>query len=229
MREVTVTTIRAVFPKLEDAESLLSRHAWRDVKYVGKYGGRIAAWRGWSANLAHVDPRYRNIYVDSVSNVLPLSEQRRIWGDEFADAVTNFDRFVVLFVSSLPLDSVDEIRIRGFVPRIMQRIAHGCIVVDESGFLSGSVTTWARHLERLVLLQRVISVRAQSQQRVDRTLHGLLYTNDYERPGLLVAEEQAVIKREINKNPDMVMRFPDVLPRSIAEILSELDLLEDLT
>ena len=223
MQDVAAETVGIVFPSLSDGESLVRRHAWHDARYVGRSAGKVVTWRGWSVNLSEVEPRYRNIYIDKVDNTLPVSERFRLFGEDFAEAIQGFAQFITLFVTALPADSGDEIRARGFVPRMLTTVAHGCIVTDIASFLEGTVSEWAEQLSRLVLLQRLISVSRAPAPRTRQIAHDIIYLPELREGTRLVAEGSgSPIPLYTFAKP-----FPAELPKPLSVLLGELELLED--
>lgn len=223
MQDVAAETVGIVFPSRTGGESLVRRHAWRDARYVGRSAGKVVTWRGWSVNLSEVEPRYRNIYIDKVDNTLPVSERFRLFGEDFAEAIQGFAQFIALFVTALPADSGDEIRARGFVPRMLTTVAHGCIVTDVQSFLKGSISEWAEQLSRLVLLQRMISVSRAPGPRTRQIAHDIIYPPQQRNGTRLVAEDSgSPVPLYTLAGP-----FPAELPKPLSVLLGELELLED--
>lgn len=178
-QSVLYETIRIIFPLNVDPAPLIKRHVWRDRKYVGEANGKVAAWQGWSANLNQIDFRYKAVYVDFVDNSLTFEERQRLFGSDFAAATHNWGSFVNLFVLDFPLSAVDTIRSEGFTPRIMARVAHACILASMDDFISTSVSYWASHLARLILMQRLLSIHRKPLDPREVTLQNLLYRTGY--------------------------------------------------
>lgn len=223
MRYVAAETVGIVFPSRLDGEALVRQHVWRDARYVGRSAEKVVVWRGWSVNLSAVDAKYRNIYIDVVENSLPISERFRLFGDDFAVAIDGLREYVVLFVTALPADSCDEIRARGFIPRLLTTVAHGCIIADVSAFLEGSAAEWAEQLSRLVLLQRLISVGRVPALRTRQSANDSIYLPEQRKDTRRIAERsESVVPLYTTTQP-----FPVNLPKPLAVLLQELELLED--
>lgn len=179
MTSVLAETIKILFPLDVDPSNLIKPHVWRDRRYVGEKDGRVLAWRGWSANLVEVDFRYRAIFFDVVDNLLPGEERVRLFGADFAHAVSDAPRFVVMFVLDFPTDSVEVIKDQGFVPRTLSRAAHACIIAGIEEFLDSPILYWAAKVARLVMLQRVLSIHRKPLDSDEVPLQNLLYSTGY--------------------------------------------------
>lgn len=178
MRNVVEETVRILFPT-RLAEAQIRRHRWWDTKYVGSKDGKAASWEGWSTNLAEVDSRYRAVFVDAVDNVLPEAERVALFGHDFAQAIRDMSRFVVMFVLDFPLEAVGAILDQAFVPRIMKRSAHACVVVSVDEFLSQPTLYWAAKAARLVMLQRFLATHRKPIDANEVPLQHLLYQSGY--------------------------------------------------
>lgn len=157
--------IMMLFPAQAAPERFIIEHIWRDRRYVGEYDDKVAVWRGWSANLHHIDPAYRTVFIDAVPNRLAPSQREKLFGASFANAIAELDHFVVAFVLDFPKDAHDTILAEGFMPRVMSRVLHACIVVDAEKFLTQSTRHWATETARLVHLQQRLSNRADNPPR----------------------------------------------------------------
>jgi len=153
IKEVLRHSVHNLLPQTADPDNLIAPHAWRDSNYIGTHGGKVVVWRGWRANLAPVDPRYRTLYVDVVDNVLPLPERQRLFGNDFARAIAGLPRFVVMFTLGFPLDVRENITAQGFVPREMSRVLHACLVTGVEQFLGKPVPHWSQQGAQLLKLQ----------------------------------------------------------------------------
>lgn len=178
-RAVLFESIKTLFPLQVDPNDLIKSHVWRDRKYVGESQGRVVAWQGWSANLSSLDFRYRTIFVDRVSNVLSYDERTRLFGWDFAKAVAKYDEFVVMFVLDFPLDTYETILSEGFIPRIMTRAAHACVIAEPDNFSRQSTHHWASQIVRLVILQRLLSRHRKPLDVYEVPLQHLLFRTGY--------------------------------------------------
>jgi hypothetical protein len=113
IRNVLFETIRILCPVNVDPDSLIKPHNWRDRKYVGEKEGRVVTWRGYSANLVAVDFRYRAIFIDFVDNVLSQQEKVQLFGEDFAQAISDLPYFVIMFVLDFPLETLKAIKDQG--------------------------------------------------------------------------------------------------------------------
>jgi hypothetical protein len=153
VRVVLQKTIHNLLSDIDDSESLIARHVWRDSNYVGVHAGKVVAWRGWRAKLDTVDGRYRTLYIDLVDNALPPTERQRLFGEPFSRAVAGLPRFVVLFTLGFPLHAENDIIAHGFVPRRLSRVLHACLPLDVNAFLAAPARQWAERAVRLLELQ----------------------------------------------------------------------------
>ena len=176
---VLYETTKIIFPVNIEPNDYIKRHAWRDRKYVGEVNGRVSTWQGWSANLTHVDFRYRAVFIDLVENNLPYEDRVKLFGLDFAQATENYKRFVILFVLDFPIDTAKIIKSEGFVPRYMTKVVHACQICSEEEFLSMSASHWAAKLSRLILLQRVLSIHRKPFDAKEVPLQNLLYRTGY--------------------------------------------------
>lgn len=176
---VLFETIKTVFPLNVKPNDFIKRHIWRNKKYLGISNSKVSSWHGWSANLNHVDFRYRAVFVDLVENNLPYVERVRLFGEDFAKTVNNLPKFVVLFVLDFPLDTIETIKAEGFTPRRMSRVLHACRICSVNEFLTKSASHWAAHLTRLILLQRVLSIHRKPFESNEVPLQNLLYRTGY--------------------------------------------------
>ena len=179
LADVLSDSIRTLFPLTPDPRKLVKKHVWRDRKYVGEVDGKVATWRGTSANLVELDFRYRAIFMDVVENNLPVWERYRLFGPVFAEHTLKYDRFVVMFVLDFPPGSEGEIIAQGFVPRRMNRTLHACVIVHPDEFLAQSVSHWTAKIVGLVLLQRVLSIHRKPLDASEVPFQNLLYRTGY--------------------------------------------------
>lgn len=177
--DVLSDAIRTLFPLTPDPRKLVKKHVWRDRRYVGENDGKVAAWRGMSANLVELDFRYRAVFSDVVENNLPVRERYRLFGPAFTEHTLPHDRFVVLFVLDFPLGSEEEIIAQGFVPRRMHRTLHACVIAHPDEFLAQSVSHWTAKIVGLVLLQRVLSIHRKPLDANEVPFQNLLYRTGY--------------------------------------------------
>ena len=179
MAEVLAEVIKTIFPLASTPEAFIKKHVWRDRKYLGEVNGKVAAWRGLSANLVQLDFRYRAVFVDLVENVLPVHERYSLFGRTFVEHTLKYERFIVLFVLDFPLDSEAEIDKAGLVVRRMNRSLHACVVASVDEFLYQSVSHWVAKAVRLVLLQRVLSTHRKPLDANEVPFQHLLYNTGY--------------------------------------------------
>lgn len=179
IKNVLFETIQNLFPMSVDPNNLIKPHIWRDKKYLGEKNGRVITWRGYSANLVEIDFRYRAIFIDVVDNILPSEERVRLFGEDFANAISSLSQFVVMFVLDFPLDTLQDIKGQGFTPRRMTKALHACIVVSIDEFLATHPLYWSAKVARLVLLQRVLSIHRKPLDTNEIPLQNLLYKSGY--------------------------------------------------
>lgn len=159
-KSVLQELITTLFPSQKNPNQFIIEHVWRDRDYVGEYHEKVVSWKGWSVNLGNIDKNYRTIFIDAVQNVLPLDERKNLFGSTFAEVIEGRDEFVVLFVLDFPKDTHDEILANGFIPRMMKRVLHACIVVDLNDFLGHDEKYWASKAVQLIQLQNRLSRRS---------------------------------------------------------------------
>lgn len=179
IKNVLTETIKILFPITTQPDHLIKRHVWRDKKYLGMADNKVVVWRGWSANLVAIDFRYRAIFIDVVENVLPVAEREKLFGKEFAQAISDMERFVVLFVLDFPKNALQHIIDQGFIPRHMGRVAHACIIASVENFLSLPALYWAAKTARLVMLQRMLSTHRKPLDANEVPFQNLLYKTGY--------------------------------------------------
>lgn len=179
IQEVLTEAVSILFPGEVDLAGLLKRHVWRDRKYVGVHKGKVASWRGWSANLVTADSHYRAVFVDVVDNDLSVERRIELFGEDFAFAVENLRQFVVLFVLDFPLDAVPQIRQQGFIPRFLTRSVHACVIADPVEFLELPSLYWAAKIVKLVLFQRILSTHRKPIDANELPLQNLLFKTGY--------------------------------------------------
>jgi hypothetical protein len=168
-----------LFPNNGIVENLIKAHVWRDSDYVGSANGIVNSWKGWSLNLSLLDIRYRTVYVDVVENMLSTADKLRLFGQEFADAIPNTDRFVVILVTDFPLNTIDEIRQHGFIPRTLSRAIHPTVVISEDEFLQTPAFYWAAKVTKLITLQRILSIHRKPIDSNELPLQRLIYVSGY--------------------------------------------------
>ncbi len=150
MRRVLETVAETVSP---GSRTLVKRHVWRNVDYVGAANDHIVEWRGWSANLRSVDQRFRTVYIDHVTNALALADRRTLFGEVFADAAKDFAEFVFLFVTSCAFSKRDHVIAAGFTYRQINAVIHPGILAESHVFVDREVSEWAEYGVRLLTLQ----------------------------------------------------------------------------
>jgi hypothetical protein len=168
-----------LFPNNDLTTSLIKPHVWRDRDYVGEINGAVNAWHGYSLNLSQLDARYRVLFIDVVENALPYAERIRLFGEEFADYTASMNRFVVLLVTDFPLTALEDIRAHGFVPRLMKRAIHPCVIASEEEFMAMPAFYWAAKCVKLILLQRVLSTHRKPLDATEIPLQNILYKSGY--------------------------------------------------
>jgi hypothetical protein len=178
-KKVLFEAIKTLFPLQTDPNALIKQHVWRDRKYVGELNGRVISWKGWSANLSSLDFRYRTIFVDIVPNVLSVEERVRLFGWDFAKAISKYEEFVILFVLDFPTDAYETILSEGFTPRLMSKAAHACILTEPREFVTFSAHHWASQVVRLVILQRLLSRHRKPLDVYEVPLQHLLFRTGY--------------------------------------------------
>jgi hypothetical protein len=179
MKRVLSETVRILFPLTAEPDALVKPHVWRDRRYVGEFGGKVAAWRGWSANLVRVDFRYRAVFVDLVENTLPLEDQLRLFGEPYVAATATMTRYVIMFVLDFPLDAVETISKQSFVARYLTTTAHACVIATVDEFMDISPLQWAARVARLVMLQRLLSIHRKPIDSNEVPFQNLLYRTGY--------------------------------------------------
>jgi hypothetical protein len=155
MRAVLRETIKILFPLSVEPDDVIIPHVWRNKRYVGEHCGRIAAWKGWSANLQTFHPRYSTLYIDQVENSLSEEAKLALFGQEFARRISGNTPYVVMFVLGFPVDTEAIILWEGFIPRrLSERRLHACVVNTVDEFLSQPTLVWAALCARLLNLQK---------------------------------------------------------------------------
>jgi hypothetical protein len=150
MRQVLEGSVELLLP---GSGTLVKKHVWRNADYVGTSGNTVAIWRGWSANLSKVDRRYRSVYIDYIENSLPTSENERLFGSVFAEAIKSQQPCVYLFVTSCPLEKHTEVLATGFTFRRIRNVIHPGVVTDVKSFLETPLEVWITFGVELVNLQ----------------------------------------------------------------------------
>lgn len=159
MRQVLAETIKILFPVSVDPEEIIIPHVWRNRRYLGEYRKKVSIWHGWSANLGVLSNQYGTFYVDVADNVLPCSERIRLFGGDFAEAISGLPRYVVMFALDFPLSTTGILRSAGFTPRKMsERRFHACVVTSSDEFINRPILAWAALGARLMNLQKELLV-----------------------------------------------------------------------
>lgn len=179
IQDVLAEAISILFPAEFDPRELIKRHVWRDRAYVGMHDGKVVSWRGWSANLVTYDSHYRAVFVDVVDNVLPVWQRIELFGEDFALAIEGLPQLVVLFVLDFPVDSMPQIRRQGFVPRLLTRSVHACVVAGLDEFFEQPILYWAAKIVKLVLFQRVLSTHRKPIDVNELPLQNLIFKTGY--------------------------------------------------
>lgn len=179
IQAVLAEAVSILFPADFDAAGIIKRHVWRDRKYVGVYDGKVASWRGWSANLVTYDSHYRAVFIDVVDNVFSFEQRIELFGERFARVTSGIEQYVVLFVLDFPLDAIPQIEQQGFVPRLLTRSVHACVVVDLDEFVSQPILYWAAKVVKLVLFQRVFLTHRKPIEASKLPLQNLLFKTGF--------------------------------------------------
>src|SRR5690606_2386301 len=118
MRAVLRETIKILFPLSVEPDDVIIPHVWRDRTYLLEEADGVSVWRGWSVNLSKIDPHYRTLYIDLGENTGLHSESIALFGNEFANAIHDMERFIVIFVSACPAWASKILANEGFIPRV---------------------------------------------------------------------------------------------------------------
>lgn len=134
---------------------LVRPHSWRDVRYVGvSTSGTVSAWRGQILNFSKILPRYNCAYIDYVTNDLPVEERIRLLGDDFAQEIFGLDEYVVAHSSHNHVRSADDVKRKGFTPRLTARGFHVCMIYSLPIFTQVEDDSIYRDVAELVHLCR---------------------------------------------------------------------------
>lgn len=169
-----------LFPlEFEQVKKLVKPHVWRDKNYVGiNPKGLVSVWRGRSINLAHIDSRYRALFIDIVNNDLIASERYRLFGSAFAASIRHLKSFVVVFNLDLPLNEDNNAVSQGYIPRILPTRAHICRIYSIDEFLSLSLNEIVGTTAYMVALQRVLAIHRKPLDVLELPFQHLLkHTN----------------------------------------------------
>ncbi|GEM_PF-2162852 len=150
MREALSEAIEVIFPLRSNAATLIQRHVWRNPDYVGEFEGQVAAWRGWSANLARVDSAYQGVYIDYVKNFLPIDHRLRLFGEVFTSVIGRLDSYVVAYVTHIPPEAASLVAGTGLIIREIGRKAHACILSSPTTFLKHSTIYWGARIAKMI-------------------------------------------------------------------------------
>lgn len=155
MKDSLGEAIGILFPLAHDPENIISRHNWRTREVLGEVDGATVIWRGWSARVAKLNSAYRTLYIDYVPNILPVNERYNLFGAQFADAISELDSFVTMFVTSFRHHHKPLINSSGFICRVIGPNLHACKIIDLNAFISQSAMFWAGYMAKLANLQIV--------------------------------------------------------------------------
>lgn len=117
----------------------------------------IHAQSAYSVNLAVLDRRYRALYIDRVENQLDAEQQMDLFGEWFTAATKAYNDYVVAVVTGFTVDDADALIRAGFVPRLLKRGAHGCVILSNEAFASSDTGELALRLIRLIHLQQALA------------------------------------------------------------------------
>lgn len=141
---------------LHSHDGILTRHVWRTRNDVGETAAGIATWRGWSIGLHRLNGPHRTVYADWVDNVLPEAERDRLFGKEFAQVITDMPHFTIFFVTKFLPSEHEIIQRAGFVPRVIGRRLHACMIVRPADLISQPAQLWAYYAAQLANLQAAL-------------------------------------------------------------------------
>lgn len=188
LKQVLSITASILFPlQQEEINKLVKRHTWRDQKYVGKLAEKICAWSGYSINLAYLDSRYRGLFGDYVENYPPLNDCLKLFGQDFTYTINSLNSFVVIFNLDIPLGSIELVKSLGFIPRLMKRNSHICLVYSPQEFLEKPEELICFKVAEMVILQRNIAIHRKPLDSLELPFQHFLYQSNYLH-GLVVKE-----------------------------------------
>ena len=164
-----------LYPTAPDPGALIKPHVWRDRRYVGESGGLVLTWKGLSANLQRVDARMRTVYVDYVPHAYGANEAVALFGKDFADCLRSAGPSIVTFVLDFPHDTIAEITRTGFVPRLIGRKVHACVITNCKVYLSIDPSVHASQIIELLMMQRALANQRRTVTGVELRFQQLLY------------------------------------------------------
>ena len=174
--------LHVLYPTAHDVGTLIKPHVWRDRRYVGESGGLVLTWKGMSANLQRADARMRAVYVDFVPHAYGNAEAVALFGTDFAECLLRAGPSVVTFVLDFPHDAIAEITRIGFVPRLIGRNVHACVITNADRYLAVDPSVHASQIIELLMLQRALANQRRTVNGVELRFQHLLYQS-----GLLAA------------------------------------------
>lgn len=174
--------LHVLYPTVSDTGALIKPHVWRDRRYVGESGGLVLAWKGMSANLQRADARMRAVYVDFVPYAYGDTDAVALFGNQFAEGLRGAGPSVVTLVLDFPHDAFDEITRTGFVPRLIGRNLHACVITSVDDYLAADPSVHATQIIELLMLQRALANQRRTVSGVELRFQHLLYQS-----GLLAA------------------------------------------
>ena len=167
--------IRALYPAVPGAMSLVKDHVWRDRRYVGEHAGKVLSWQGFSANLRRMDSRMRTVYLDHVPHRYDQGTATELFGPDFAQRLAQTGPAIVTYVLDFPVDSAAGITRAGFVPRIMGRTIHACHIAPVDEYLTLNPASHASNVIELLMLQKALANERRSIHGVEVALQYLLH------------------------------------------------------
>jgi len=153
MRLVLEETVEQIVP---NSRVIVKKHVWRNAKYVGMSGEKVAIWRGWSANLRMLDPRFGAIYIDYAETSNSTSENEQLFGFAFSESIKLINPFIFLFVTSCSIKKQEEIIAACFTFRQINATIHPGIVTSPKEFFDLPLNQWANIGSELLYLQHSI-------------------------------------------------------------------------
>jgi hypothetical protein len=141
---------------MQMVEDLVRVHNWGNKKYVGEVDGKACRWAGSSINFAKLWDEGRALYADFVTRLPPQEDRPRLFGAAFSDAIEQLSQFAIVFNCDMSITQAEVIQANGFIPRLLDRNCHACIIYPPDQLLSSSVNVIAAEAVRLVQLQRML-------------------------------------------------------------------------
>ncbi len=188
LQKVLTRTASILFPlQKEEINNLVKTHTWRERKCVGSLAEKICSWSGYSINLAYLDSRYRGLYGDYVENYPPVNECLELFGQDFTLVIQNLESFVVIFNLDIPLGAIELVKNLGFIPRLMKRNSHICMIYSPQEFLEASEEIISFKVAEMVILQRNIAIHRKPLDSLELPFQHFLYQSNYLH-GLVVKE-----------------------------------------